>query len=123
MSRTAYMITKITVMNSASSRTTTSLACDDAETDGILQVRRNAVSCWSKAVAREYGISRRAGFTSDQGAYITYYQVAVMAQSAISNMGVRFTTWGRIRSVSQRVLMPRRSFRERLRNLHRNGGF
>lgn len=77
------------------------LAWMTPETDGILQVRRNAVSWLEQNFGTEYGMlpgyQPAYGFTSDQGAYITYYQVAAI-QSAISNMGVRYNM-GRIRSV------------------------
>lgn len=79
------------------------------ETDGILQVRRNAVSWLEQSFGTEYGMlpgyQPAYGFTSDQGAYITYYQVAAI-QSAISNMGVRYNMGPYSFSASQRVLMP-----------------
>ena len=65
------------------------LAWMTPETDGILQVRRNAVSWLEQSFGTEYGMlpgyQPAYGFTSDQGAYITYYQVAAI-QSAISKM-------------------------------------
>lgn len=85
------------------------LAWMTPETDGILQVRRNAVSWLEQSFGTEYGMlpgyQPAYGFTSDQGAYITYYQVAAI-QSAISNMGVRYNMGPYSFSASQRVLMP-----------------
>ena len=85
------------------------LAWMTPETDGILQVRRNAVSWLEQSFGTEYGMlpgyQPAYGFTSDQGAYITYYQVAAM-QSAISSMGVRYNMGPYSFSASQRVLMP-----------------
>lgn len=85
------------------------LAWMTPETDGILQVRRNAVSWLEQSFGTEYGMlpgyQPAYGFTSDQGAYITYYQVAAI-QSAISSMGVRYNMGPYSFSASQRVLMP-----------------
>lgn len=85
------------------------LAWMTPETDGILQVRRNAVSWLEQSFGTEYGMlpgyQPAYGFTSDQGAYITYYQVRAI-QSAISNMGVRYNMGPYSFSASQRVLSP-----------------
>ena len=85
------------------------LAWMTPETEGILQVRRNAVAWLEQSFGTEYGIlpgyQPAYGFSADQGAYITYYQVAAI-QSAISNMGVRYNMGPYSFSASQRVLMP-----------------
>lgn len=79
------------------------------ETEGILQARWNAAAWLEQSFGTEHGMlpgyQPAYGFSTDQGAYITYYQEAAI-QSAISNMGVRYNMGPYSFSASQRVLMP-----------------
>ena len=69
------------------------LAWMTPETDGVLAVRRNAISWLESNFGSQYGIlpgyQYAYGFGEGEEQYVTYYQVAAI-QSAISNMGVRY---------------------------------
>ena len=85
------------------------LAWMTPETDGVLAVRRNAISWLESNFGSQYGIlpgyQPAYGFGEGEEAYITYYQVAAI-QSAISNMGVRYNMGAYSFNATQRVLMP-----------------
>lgn len=85
------------------------LAWMTPETDGVLAVRRNAISWLESNFGSQYGIlpgyQYAYGFGEGEEQYVTYYQVAAI-QSAISNMGVRYNMGAYSFNATQRVLMP-----------------
>ena len=85
------------------------LAWMTPESDGVLAVRRNAISWLENTFGTSNGIlpgyQPSYGFSSEEGAKITYIEVAAI-QSAISGMGVRYNMGPYSLNASQRVLMP-----------------
>lgn len=85
------------------------LAWMTPDSEGVLAVRRNAISWLENNFGRDYGIlpgyQYSYGFGQGQEAYVTFYQVAAI-QSAISAMGVRYNMGAYSFDTTQRVLMP-----------------
>lgn len=85
------------------------LAWMTPDSDGVLAVRRNAISWLENNFGRDYGklpgYQYSYGFGQGQEAYVTFYQVAAI-QSAISAMGVRYNMGPYSFDATQRVLMP-----------------
>ena len=85
------------------------LAWMTPDSDGVLAVRRNAISWLENNFGRDYGIlpgyQYSYGFGQGQEAYVTFYQIAAI-QSAISAMGVRYNMGAYSFDATQRVLMP-----------------
>lgn len=85
------------------------LAWVTPESEGVLQVRREAISWLEETLGSSYGIlpgyQLAYGFRSGQEAYVTYYEVAAI-QSAITRLGVRYNMGPYSFNASQRVLTP-----------------
>lgn len=85
------------------------LAWMTPESDGVLTVRRNAITWLENVLGTDYGIlpgyQYAYGFCQGQEANVTYYEVAAI-QSTISAMGVRYNMGPYSLNATQRVLMP-----------------
>ena len=85
------------------------LAWMTPESDGVLAVRRNAITWLENVLGPDYGIlpgyQYAYGFGQGEEANVTYYEVAAI-QSTISAMGVRYNMGPYSLNATQRVLMP-----------------